>query len=188
MGRNLRRARLGRMLIGLRDNERQAQALGAPSTRLKLSAFAFSGFLAAMAGALYGYWNQGQFDPSHLFLTDISVLIFSLVVIGGMGSLSGAILGAIYVRGTQYFLPTQFQLLATGGGMLLLLLVFPGGLGQILYALRDRYLRWVAARRDLLVPSLVADKRVLDLTALAPPGEEPEEVPVVPLVASGARP
>jgi len=48
----------------------------------------------------------------------------------------------------------------TGIGVLVLLLFFPGGLGQILYTLRDNYLRWVAARRGLLVPSLVADRRV----------------------------
>ena len=85
-----------------------------------------------------------------------------MVVIGGMGSLSGAVMGAAYIRGTQYFLPYQFQLLVTGVGMLLLLWLAPGGLGQITFGARDRYLRWVANRRGLLVPSLVADKRVVE--------------------------
>jgi branched-chain amino acid transport system permease protein len=84
--------------------------------------------------------------------------MFSMVVIGGMGSLTGAVLGAVYVRGVQYFLPAQFQLFATGGGLLILLLVFPGGLGQAFYALRDRFLRYVAEKRDIMVPSLFADK------------------------------
>ena len=56
-----------------------------------------------------------------------------MVVIGGMGSMTGAVLGAVYVRSTQYFLPAQFQLLVTGFGMLVLLLFFPGGLGQIVF-------------------------------------------------------
>jgi hypothetical protein len=43
--------------------------------------------------------------------------------------------------------------------LLIVLLVFPGGIGQLLYDLRDRALRRIAKRRDLLVPSLVADKR-----------------------------
>jgi len=70
------------------------------------------------------------------------------------------VLGAIYVRGTQYFLPAQYQLAVTGVGVLLLLMVFPGGLGQIVYSLRDSYLRFVANRRGIEVPSLVADRRV----------------------------
>ncbi|HEX2849075.1 MAG TPA: ABC transporter permease [Acidimicrobiales bacterium] len=160
VGRNLRSARFGRVLIATRDNDRAAQALGVSVVRSKLAAFAASGFLAAVAGALYAYHQQTI--RADRFPADVSLLIFSMVVIGGMGSLSGAILGAIYVRGTQYFLPAQFQLAVTGLGMLLLLWLFPGGLGQIVFALRDRYLRAVAARRNLLVPSLVADKRVVD--------------------------
>jgi hypothetical protein len=45
--------------------------------------------------------------------------------------------------------------------MIFLLLAFPGGLGQITFGLRDKYLRWVANRRGLIVPSLLADKRVV---------------------------
>ena len=158
VGRNLRRARIGRVLIGVRDNEAQSRALGVRITRAKLSAFAISGFLAAVAGGLYAYHQQTL--RADRFPPELSVLMFSMVVIGGMGSMSGAILGAIYIRGIQYFLPAQFQLLVTGVGLLVLLLFFPGGLGQILFNLRDGYLRWVAERRCLLVPSLVADKRV----------------------------
>ena len=62
------------------------------------------------------------------------------------------------IRGIQYFLSAQLQLFATGFGLLILLLVFPGGLGQIFFSLRDRYLRRVATRRGVLVPSLVADR------------------------------
>ena len=161
VGRNLRGARLGRVLIATRDNPRAAQALGVSAVRTKLVAFAASGFMAAVAGALYTYHQQAL--RADRFPAEVSLLIFSMVVIGGMGSLSGALLGAMYVRGTQYFLPAQFQLMVTGVGVLLLLWLFPGGLGQIFYALRDRYLRFVADRRQLLVPSLVADRRVEDL-------------------------
>jgi branched-chain amino acid transport system permease protein len=171
-GRNLRNARLGRVLIGLRDNEKAAQSFGVPLVRTKLTAFAASGFMAAVAGALYAY-HQQQLRADR-FPSELSLLIFSMVVIGGMGSMSGAILGAIYVRGTQYFLPAQFQLLVTGLGLLALLLFFPGGLGQIVYQLRDNYLRRVANRRGLLVPSLVADKSapepVITIPDPPPPG------------------
>jgi branched-chain amino acid transport system permease protein len=166
-GRNLRNSRFGRVLISLRDNEKGAQAFGVPLVRTKLSAFAASGFIAAVAGALYAY-HQQQLRPDR-FPSELSLLIFSMVVIGGMGSMGGAILGALYVRGTQYFLPVQFQLFASGIGVLFLLLFFPGGLGQIVYQLRDSYLRRVANRRGLLVPSLVADKRVTEDAALPVP-------------------
>lgn len=160
VGRNLRSARFGRVLIAQRDNEKGAQALGVRIVYAKLGAFAVSGFMAAVAGALYAY-HQQQLRADR-FPADVSLLIFSMVVIGGMGSLSGAVMGAAYVRGTQYFLPQQFQLLVTGLGMIALLLLFPGGLSQITFGIRDRYLRWVADRRGVLVPSLVADRRVVD--------------------------
>jgi branched-chain amino acid transport system permease protein len=156
MGRNLRRSRTGRVLIGLRDNEFQSQAFGVRVTRIRLAAFAISGFLAAFAGGLYAYHQQSI--RSDRFPSEVSLFMFSMVVIGGMGSMTGAILGAVYVRGVQYFLPAELQLFATGFGLLVLLLVFPGGLGQVFFQFRDRILRWVANRRDLIVPSLVADR------------------------------
>lgn len=164
--RNVRRTRLGRGFIAIRDNELQGQAFGIRPTRTKLIAFALSGFLAAMAGTLYAY-HQGALRGAR-FPPEDSLAIFSMVVIGGMGSLSGALLGAVYVRGTQLFLPAAFQLFATGIGLLLLLLIFPGGLGQIFFGMRDRYLRRVARRRGLVVPSLVADRRVEEEESLVP--------------------
>ncbi len=160
IARNLRRSRWGRNLIAMRDNEAQAQSLGMRLTAMRLSAFAISGFIAALAGALYTYAEQSV-DYSR-FVSLLSILMFSMVVIGGMGSLAGPILGAVYVRGIQYFLPADLQLFATGFGLLILLLVFPGGLGQILYSLRDRFLRWVAEKRSIMVPSLFADRLVAD--------------------------
>ena len=77
-----------------------------------------------------------------------------MVVIGGLGSIPGALLGATYVRGVDYFLPAQWQFLATGAGLLLVLMILPGGLGAVLYDIRDWLLRKVAKRRGLVVPSL----------------------------------
>jgi len=171
--RNLRRSRLGRTLIAARDNEKAVQSMAVNLTRNKLVAFAVSGFFASVAGGLYGF--QQQFVKPDRFPPEASLLIFSMVVIGGMGSLSGAILGAIAIQGTRYFLPNWAQFFVTGIGLLFLLLVFPGGLGQILYMLRDGYLRWVAKRRRILVPSLVADKKA----------EEAEAMPTPVLQASG---
>jgi branched-chain amino acid transport system permease protein len=173
VARNLRRSRWGRNLIAMRDNETQAQSLGMRLTASRLGAFAISGFIASLAGALYAYNEQSvdftRFDPR------ISLVMFSMVVIGGMGSLAGPVLGAIYVLGIQYFMPVSLQLFGTGFGLLVLLLVFPGGLGQIFYMLRDRYLVWVAERRDLIVPSLIADRREVPPPMLAPTDEQEEQ-------------
>jgi branched-chain amino acid transport system permease protein len=157
-GRNLRRTRLGRSFIALRDNEMHAQAFGIRPMGAKLSAFALSGFFAALAGGLLAYHQQSlRFDR---FQAEYSLAIFAMVVIGGMGSMTGAVLGAVYVRTIQFYLPNEYQFLATGFGMLVLLWFFPGGIGAIVFRVRDRVLRMFAEREQITVPSLVADKRV----------------------------
>jgi branched-chain amino acid transport system permease protein len=154
----VRRSRTGRVLIAIRENERAASVYGVNTTRTTLAGFAFSGFLAAMAGSLFVHQQTGF--TSVLFEAQRSLELFSMVVIGGLGSLPGALLGATYVQSADFFLPSQWQYLATGTGLLLILLIFPGGLGGVLADLRDAALRRVAARRQLVVPSLVADIRV----------------------------
>ena len=81
-----------------------------------------------------------------------------------------------YVRGTQYFLPAQFQLLVTGFGMLCCCWSSPAASARSCTRLRDRYLRWVADRRGVLVPSLVADRRVVDDEILEHVEEEPPPI------------
>ncbi len=98
------------------------------------------------------------------FDAEVSVRLFSMVVIGGLSTIPGAVLGAAYVRGAEFFLPAQWSLIASGVGILVLLLVLPEGLGGGLYRLRDAVLRRIARRRGLHVPSLVADRRVADPT------------------------
>jgi branched-chain amino acid transport system permease protein len=157
-GRNLRRTRLGRSFIALRDNEMHAQAFGVRPISMKLAAFALSGFFAALAGGLLAYHQQAlRFDR---FTPEISLAIFSMIVIGGMGSMTGAVIGAVAVKTIQFYLPNEYQFLATGFGMLVLLMVFPGGLGEVVFRVRDRVLRRFADARKIVVPSLVADKRV----------------------------
>jgi branched-chain amino acid transport system permease protein len=104
------------------------------------------------------------------FGADVSVRLFSMVVIGGLGSLPGAVLGAMYVRGAEFFLHGGWSFVASGAGILVLLLFMPEGLGGVVYMVRDKYLRWVAVRRGLIVPSMVADVRVVEdpLVVVAP--------------------
>ena len=63
----------------------------------------------------------------------------------------GAVLGSVYINGSKYFLNGNWQLIASGAGVLLILWIYPGGLGGMAVLVRDTYLRWVAERRNLVV-------------------------------------
>ncbi len=178
--RGIRNSRTGRALIAIRENENAARSYGVDAVRTTVTAFAISGFMAAVAGVLFVHLQNGlgtaPFDPRE------SLTAFSTVVIGGMGSLPGAVLGAVYIRGAQYFLPGNWQLIASGLGVLVVLWILPGGLAAAIARVRDAYLRWVAERRGIVVASLLADRKVETTT--------PEAVPLpqadVPLpVAAG---
>jgi branched-chain amino acid transport system permease protein len=156
------------VLIAIRENEKAARAYGVNATRTSLAAFALSGFLAAAAGALYVHQQTGL--SAQPFLPQASLELFTMVVIGGLGSLPGALLGATYVHSVDFFLPVEWQFLATGFGLLLVLLVFPTGFGGVLADLRDGALRKIATRRGIVVPSLLADVRVEEVA-----DEPPEE-------------
>ena len=151
MAYGVRRSRTGRAIIAMRENERTAEAFGVSVRRLTVFALAFSGFLAAFAGALFVYQQSGL-DPSP-YQPAASLEVFAMTVIGGLGSIPGAVIGATYVRGVDYFLASQWQILATGVGLLAVLLVLPGGLGAALADARDALLRRVAARRSLAIGS-----------------------------------
>ena len=151
----IRRSRTGRVLVAIRENEQAASAYGVNPRRTTLGAFAISGFLAAFAGALFVHHQNGlQLDS---YTAGESLVVFAMVVIGGLGSIPGALLGALFVRGVTWWLPVEWQIVATGAGMLVVLLVFRGGFGAAFADLRDMVLRRVAARRAIVVPSLTAE-------------------------------
>jgi ABC-type branched-subunit amino acid transport system permease subunit len=125
------------LLIAVRDNEPAAAAMGVRVVRAKLAAFALSGFLAGVAGVVYALVQQ---RPSVALLdAPQSFLVVAMVVIGGLGSISGAMLGAVYLIG----LPAAFgstptvQFLTSGIGLLAFLLYLPGGLGSLLTKAAD---------------------------------------------------
>ena len=152
LAHNYRRSRAGRAAFAVRDNPRGAAAYAISPLRVRLTAFAFAGALAGVAGGLYAIGLRGM--PFSGFNPSLSLQTFIMVVVGGLGSLAGGLLGAVYLYGTQYFLNGAWQLLATGGGILFVVLFLPGGLADVLYRGRDVALRAVARRRNLSVPSL----------------------------------
>lgn len=156
-----RRNHGGRLLISSRDNERAAQSYAISVIRTRLAAFAVSGAMASVAGALFFYLLLNV-NPSDYGIAN-SIDVFVATVIGGLTSLGGAVAGVVIVKGIGLFgedLLEGLSLLVTGPGLLLVLLFLPGGLAQGFFSLRDMYLRRLATKYDLVVPSLIADLRV----------------------------
>jgi len=81
-----------------------------------------------------------------------------MAVIGGLGAVSGPLIGAVYVGAVSNVNNPLFTVLATGGGGLAVLLFMRGGLAEALFQVRDRLLRRVAVRNRISVPSLFGDR------------------------------
>jgi branched-chain amino acid transport system permease protein len=144
--RGIRRSRTGRVIIAVRENERAAQSYSIPAVRAKLTAFVISGVLAGIAGALFTHLNQSFSVTS--YTTGESFNVFTSAVIGGLGSLGGGILGAVYLRGIRWFIPSpEWQLLSSGAGVLLVLLILPGGLGALWVTVRDVMVKLLVRNR-----------------------------------------
>jgi ABC-type branched-subunit amino acid transport system ATPase component/ABC-type branched-subunit amino acid transport system permease subunit len=142
----IRRSGVGRSLLAVRDNELAAAAMGLSPTRVKLLAFGVSGALAGLAGGcLVGLLVQ--FTPGQFQATE-SLTVVAIAVVGGLSSITGAVLGSVLIVGLPAFFSDspEVGLLTSGIGLLVLLLYFPGGLVQVLYAGRDAVFRVLAAR------------------------------------------
>jgi branched-chain amino acid transport system permease protein len=166
---SFRKNRSGRVLIAARDNQRAAPAYGINLVRTRLAAFAVSGGMAGMAGVLIVYQQHQVVSASFGVLA--SVEIFLATVVGGLTSVGFAVSGAVIFEFLQLFGPRYYHflgkdvitiipLLITGPLLIINLYFYPGGSAQAGFEQRDNFLRWVARRRGILVPSLVADKRV----------------------------
>jgi branched-chain amino acid transport system permease protein len=169
----LRKSRTGRVLIAMRDNERAAQSYGVNLIRTRLITFALSGFMAAAAGVLF-VSHEGALDAQS-FGADASIQIFLTAVIGGLGSIQGALLGGLYFALVNFAVHgTVGRLFASSIGVLVVLYAFPGGIGSMAYAARDAVLRRIAIRRRIWVPSLLSDSAAAaGATDKAPLAEKP---------------
>lgn len=158
----LRRSGVGRSIIAMRDNEPAAASFGLSPALSKLSAFAFAGALAAFAGALlaglhvfFSIDAQNGLTP---FGPEQSLQVVAMAVIGGLGSVSGTLLGALFVVGLPaMFHHNQTVGFATSGiGLLALLLYVPGGLAAVVYRARDALMA-LGTRRLTPTPTSALD-------------------------------
>lgn len=105
--KNLARGRVGRAFIAVRDNDLAAEVMGINLMYYKLLAFFIGCFLAGIAGALFAHWT-GFLNAENFTLTD-SILYIGMVIIGGLGTTIGPILGVVLIRllqqGIMYISP-----------------------------------------------------------------------------------
>jgi ABC-type branched-subunit amino acid transport system ATPase component/ABC-type branched-subunit amino acid transport system permease subunit len=145
---HLRRTGIGRSIIGVRENEPAASALTVSPRRAKLTAFAVAGFVAGLGGAILGGLVVTIGFQERFFRVEDSLILVALAVIGGLGSLAGAVVGAFWVIGLPAFWPDNqtVPLFTSSIGLLIILLYIPGGFTQIGYWARSGILSWLEKR------------------------------------------
>ncbi len=120
--------RLGRAWRSIRADEDVAEAMGIHLVRNKLLAFGISSTLAGLGGAIFGAWLQGIFPNS--FTLPVSINVLSLIIIGGLGSIPGVVVGSLVLIGLPEVLRElqDYRLLAFGVLLVVTMLVRPEGL------------------------------------------------------------
>lgn len=128
--RNLARTRHGRAFIAVRERDFSAEILGIHLLRTKLAAFGIGAFCAGLAGGLLGYF-YGAITPEYFTLT-LAVFYLAAIIVGGLGSVLGSVLGALFMT----FVPEVLRLATQAGSQWLpglAALLLP--MGQIIFGL-----------------------------------------------------
>ncbi|MFZ5871435.1 MAG: ABC transporter permease subunit, partial [Actinomycetota bacterium] len=140
LARNLVRSRTGRALSAVNDSEVAAECLGVDTFALRLRVFVLSAGYAGVAGVFYAYWLAVVSPEAAGF--ELSVQFLLMVVLGGLGTVWGAITGAVAVQaldeGMRALIPRlvpgatgEVQLIGFGVVLVLLVILLPGGLAQL---------------------------------------------------------
>ncbi len=106
---NLFRTRIGRAFIAIRDRDISAEVLGIPLLHYKLLSFGLSSFYAGVAGGLWAYFFRVVTPESFPLL--MSIFFLAAIIVGGMGTILGAILGAVFMTMVPELLKLVFDLL-----------------------------------------------------------------------------
>jgi branched-chain amino acid transport system permease protein len=124
----LRDARLGRQWMAMREDEDVAEATGIPLVKTKLLAFAIGAAFSGLSGAIFASKLSSVFPHSFNLLVSINVLC--LIIVGGMGSLPGVVVGALVLIGLPEFLRefAEYRYLMYGALLIVMMLVRPEGL------------------------------------------------------------
>ncbi len=124
----LERSRLGRAWMALREDELAATCMGVSPMWAKLTAFGVGGFIAGLAGCVFAA-KQGTVSPDS-FDFIVSVMVLAMVVLGGLGSIAGALLGALLLSLLPELLRgfERYRMLLFGASMIAIMLFRPQGL------------------------------------------------------------
>jgi branched-chain amino acid transport system permease protein len=130
----LARSSFGRILQGIRENEQRAELLGFDIRWRKTAVFTIAGAIAGLAGGLFAAW--GNFINPEVFSLPQAALVVIWVLVGGRGTLYGAILGALAVQSLSSYLGaagSAYTTLLLGTALLTIVLFFKEGLGPALW-------------------------------------------------------
>ena len=150
----LENSRLGRAWMAVRDDEDVAQALGINLVKVKLLAYGLGAAFAGLAGSIFAVMLTSIYPSSFQLLISINVL--ALIIVGGMGSLPGVVVGAIALVGLPELLREfgEYRYLFYGAALIIMMRIKPEGLWPS--ATRQRELRAAAGELEPDSPSAVA--------------------------------
>lgn len=125
---NLTFSQTGRSLTAIREDEIAAEAMATPTTRLKVTAFAISAAAAGIAGGLFAHMQAGVRPEDFRFEKSIDMIV--MIIVGGLGSISGAILGGIFVAVSLELMRDlqQYRLVLYALLLIVIMIVRPQGL------------------------------------------------------------
>jgi ABC-type branched-subunit amino acid transport system ATPase component/ABC-type branched-subunit amino acid transport system permease subunit len=160
----LRRSIPGRMIVAARDNERALATFGVTPATVKLATLAVSGFFAAAAGVIWGAaWRSVSYQ---LVAPAQSLALLAIPVVGGLGSIAGAVVGAVLVYGMAYFVGPElrgllgdfgtnlgFQLALSGVALVAVPLLYPGGVAGAAQGAWGRFLAHLGRGVDRWAPT-----------------------------------
>jgi branched-chain amino acid transport system permease protein len=121
-------SRIGRAWTAMREDEQTAEAMGVNTTRFKLLAFAMGGAIGSLGGSMFAV-QIGSLTPASFEVT-VSILVLGLVILGGLGSLPGVVVGALVLVGLPGLLREfeEYRGLAYGAALVAVMILRPQGL------------------------------------------------------------
>lgn len=146
--RRLNNSRVGRQWMALREDEDAAAAMGIDTVRTKVIAFTLSAAAGGLGGAIFATKVGTVFPNSFTLIVSVNVL--SLIIVGGMGSIPGVVVGATFLIGLPELLRefSEFRFLLYGALLVIMMLVKPEGLWP-----SEVYLRELKKDEPVAVPA-----------------------------------
>lgn len=139
LARNLVNGYIGRAFVALRESEIAAKTIGVDLAKYKTVAFALSAFYTGVAGGLFAYLIT-YLSPD-AFTLELSIDFIAMIVIGGLGSILGSIIGAVILTGMQQVLAglQDIQVLIFGICLIVFMIFMPRGITGMISSVKERF-------------------------------------------------